>query len=395
MSYLERIASAAMQAWTCGDVLRAALDEGPSFPFRISLPSPRGRRLLGQFATARAAIDELHAASTGASFDVEYRSVGSRHAGSQRLPSAAIFASPAALAAFIGRADEYTAFAEFALDVARRDPALRAWLLRFPFEALEARSEWPRLSAVLGYFRARPRSGLHLRQLDIRGVDTKFIERNGVILRRLLDAVLPASAVDLEYSGATLSDFERRYGLASDTSPIRMRLLDPSLCPWEGVDDLTLPPAQFARLALPIERVLIVENKLNALTAPALERAIVVVGQGYRVAQIAAVPWLRRSRVLYWGDIDTHGFAILGALRAVQPETRSILMDEHTLLDHRELWSTEATQVAVEPPHLTDAERDVFHALLDHRHGANVRLEQERVGLSYASVALTSALGTD
>lgn len=40
--------------------------------------------------------------------------------------------------------------------------------------------------------------------------------------------------------------------------------------------------------------------------------------------------------VHYWGDLDTHGSAILDRLRAWLPQTRSFLMDRETLLDHRE-----------------------------------------------------------
>ncbi|NOR71388.1 MAG: hypothetical protein GQ532_17115, partial [Methylomarinum sp.] len=33
----------------------------------------------------------------------------------------------------------------------------------------------------------------------------------------------------------------------------------------------------------------------------------------------------------YWGDLDTHGFAILSRLRHYYPQVKSILMDEKTL----------------------------------------------------------------
>jgi hypothetical protein len=48
--------------------------------------------------------------------------------------------------------------------------------------------------------------------------------------------------------------------------------------------------------------------------------------------------WLRECEVLYWGDIDTHGFRILDQLRAVHPHVESVLMDEETLLAHRDAW---------------------------------------------------------
>ncbi len=42
---------------------------------------------------------------------------------------------------------------------------------------------------------------------------------------------------------------------------------------------------------------------------------------------LAQAGWLARCQVYYWGDIDTHGFAILDQLRTHIPHARSLLMD--------------------------------------------------------------------
>jgi len=40
--------------------------------------------------------------------------------------------------------------------------------------------------------------------------------------------------------------------------------------------------------------------------------ATVVFGLGYGIGkQLANASWLKEKNVLYWGDIDTHGFRIL------------------------------------------------------------------------------------
>jgi hypothetical protein len=44
---------------------------------------------------------------------------------------------------------------------------------------------------------------------------------------------------------------------------------------------------------------------------------------------------------LYWGGIDTHGFAILDRLRASIPGAALLLMDENTLQAHRHVWGQE------------------------------------------------------
>ncbi|NYT67857.1 Wadjet anti-phage system protein JetD domain-containing protein [Pusillimonas noertemannii] len=61
----------------------------------------------------------------------------------------------------------------------------------------------------------------------------------------------------------------------------------------------------------------------------------------YAVSALKALPWLRTAEVLYWGDIDTHGSAILDRARKTVPQIRSVLMDEATLLAHQSLWVQE------------------------------------------------------
>ncbi len=41
------------------------------------------------------------------------------------------------------------------------------------------------------------------------------------------------------------------------------------------------------------------------------------------------------------GDLDTHGFHILDQLRSHHPHARSIVMDQETLLAHRDFWVRE------------------------------------------------------
>ncbi|NHB84482.1 hypothetical protein G7085_07325 [Tessaracoccus sp. HDW20] len=52
---------------------------------------------------------------------------------------------------------------------------------------------------------------------------------------------------------------------------------------------------------------------------------------GFAAPSLAEVGWIRDAEVSYWGDLDTYGFQILGRVREVLPQTRSVLMDEATL----------------------------------------------------------------
>ena len=90
----------------------------------------------------------------------------------------------------------------------------------------------------------------------------------------------------------------------------------------------------------------------------------------------------------YWGDIDTHGFAILNQLRAHLPAAASLLMDEETLLAHRAHWGEEAAPTQHDLPLLTPQEAAVYDALRRDRHQPKVRLEQERIGYGWLCARL-------
>jgi len=101
---------------------------------------------------------------------------------------------------------------------------------------------------------------------------------------------------------------------------------------------------------------------------------------------------MRAAECTYWGDLDTHGFAILSRARLKLTQMESALMDEATLLGHRDLWVSENPQyAAAELPLLTPTEQAVYGGLKQQRWGMNVRLEQERIPWAYAWDALCGA----
>ncbi|EQD29999.1 Uncharacterized conserved protein UCP028408, partial [mine drainage metagenome] len=159
------------------------------------------------------------------------------------------------------------------------------------------------------------------------------------------------------------------------------RLLDPalpSLPGCEGLPDITLDAASFAALALPVERVFITENETNFLAFPEVADAIVVFGAGYGWEALSRASWLHRCHLHYWGDIDTHGFAILDQLRDYFPNAASFLMDRETLLAHRSHWGEEPDPARHDLARLTPEEAAVYDDLRFDRHQPRLRLEQER-----------------
>ncbi|MCU1566504.1 MAG: hypothetical protein JWQ56_1441 [Pseudarthrobacter sp.] len=104
------------------------------------------------------------------------------------------------------------------------------------------------------------------------------------------------------------------------------------------------------------------------------------------------VPW--DCAVLYWEDLDTHGFRILDQLRAVHPHVVSLLMDEATLLAHREAWVLEPSPSKVPLSRLSAEESALYEGLRTDAFGTAVRLEQELINWDWALGGTGRTLGT-
>lgn len=111
------------------------------------------------------------------------------------------------------------------------------------------------------------------------------------------------------------------------------------------------------------------------------------------IERLAQTDCLSGRKVLYCGDIHTHGFAILDRLRASMPHVRSPPMDAPTLLAHRHVCDCEASakRYSGDWSRLTGAERDLFDALREGSFGACLRLEHERIGYERATAAILAA----
>ena len=90
------------------------------------------------------------------------------------------------------------------------------------------------------------------------------------------------------------------------------------------------------------------------------------------------------------GNLDTHGFAILDRLRAWLPQTRSLLMDRQTLLEHRERWGVEDRPTRAALTRLTTDEHLLYSELVTDGFGERIRLEQERINWDWAQARLAS-----
>jgi hypothetical protein len=202
--------------------------------------------------------------------------------------------------------------------------------------------------------------------------------------------VLPPEAIDPTATGA--GRFAMRYGFLDKPILIRFRPLDPQ-CPilTRGfARDITLDAESFAQLDPKVSRVFITENEVNFLAFPRVSDSMVIFGAGYGFGMLSEADWLSRCHIHYWGDIDTHGFAILDQLRGRFNHAESFLMDRDTLLAFRSQWGVEDKPISRDLPRLTPDERTLYDDLRDNRLQRNLRLEQERIGFGWVESALSA-----
>lgn len=377
------------------------VDEPALFPLRLSLRMPRSLDLSERFDAVREWAAGLQqgrrggsAGATGAGgYRLVLREVRHRVIGQNSLPDEAWVDTLADALQLIGKGREAKAFAALLAETRARQPALLPWLRMHPLRALALADEWAQLLAMVGWMQVHPRPGVYLRQVDLPGIHSKFIEAQRAVLAELLDLALPTDAVDANVSGVTR--FAQRYGFRDKPARVRLRFLDPQHAAWApGADqDYTLLQENFARLDPAASRVFITENEVNFLAFPPATDSLVIFGAGYGFDALTQAAWLARRSLHYWGDIDTHGFAILDQLRAHFPHAQSFLMDRDTLLAHQPQWADEPQPTLRDLPRLNDAERRLYDDLRWLRlHATPVRLEQERIGFGWVERAV-AALG--
>ena len=302
-----------------------------------------------------------------------------RRLGTQRLPERLNLRDPAEVATLLGDGPRWERAQERFRQLVARWPRLEARLPRH-FSALAdySAADFDRLVVMLAWLEGHPNSDLYPRQLPIAGIDSKWIEARKSLIVDLL--------LHLRSSRSEATDFYVACGLRPLPTIMRLRILDMGLrWPLGGLTDIAAPVEDLAKLDLKISNLYIVENLQSGMAFGDLPRSVVIMGLGYSVDLLANLPWVVRAKSFYWGDIDTHGFAILNRARSYITTLESLLMDEETLVRHKELWGEEREQHSSDLlPLLTDAEQAVYQGLKQGRWGRQVRLEQERVTWEFA-----------
>jgi hypothetical protein len=351
------------------------------FPLAVPLGRISSRTIRDRFDDVRSWIS-LYLENDNMAPFLQWEEVNHRLFGKNKIPVRLVFPGMDELTLFLGKSqyNQWAAFKGALKKLDKADGRLEKWGKSHPLEILKESEDLDRLLRLWKWMTGHPRPGIYLRQIDLEGIDSKFTERHKRILSDWLDLTLPEESISREYRG--VGRFEERYGYRKKPELIRFRLLYESDA-WKGCDDISLPADQFCRLyssgEVPFRTVFVVENDICALSFPPLEGGMVVFGRGYHFDSWKNCRWLDKVRLFYWGDLDTHGFAILDQFRSLFPHTKSMLMDRETLMNHRSSWGDEPKQFIGELSHLTGEENALFEDLKFNRIEPNLRLEQEFV----------------
>lgn len=374
----EDVAARVKRRWDDGSLLRSYANAEPFAPIEVPLRGPTLAQIGDDIAAAR---DWVVALDGGRGNDVRYalewKTVGGRQIGRNAVPIRAVVSSYEQAWTLLGVVATVRRFDRLLTLTAQHKP-VRDWIASYPHRALSLVSEMPRLVAAYEWLDGHRHSQRYLRELSASGVDTKFAER----YRSDLAGMLGVSSSP----GGFLADL----GLRAKPSLLRLRLSS-SLGLPVPLTEVAARTDELAQLDVQPHVALIIENEISYLSAAVPPNGVVIWGKGFDVDNAGKLQWLAGADVIYWGDIDTHGFAILDRLRAWLPSARSVLMDRETLLTHRDRWVSEDRPAKSLLTRLTADEYRLYSELVEGGLGDGVRLEQERVDWSWVEQRLRLA----
>lgn len=234
---------------------------------------------------------------------------------------------------------------------------------------------------TIEWFIENPSSGLYMRQVDIEGVHTKWIEQN---ITPLFTALKLINTDDTELT------FEAYAGLVTAPATVRFRLIGSELNDFfHGATDITMPVKDLniigTKLGSLCSTIVILENEKPGLYFDNIEQGICIFGLGNAVTILEHIDFIRQCpKILYIGDLDIEGLYILNRLRKRIPQVESRYMNIQTFIDndmsavtYRPTFTNESLDA------LTDSERKLFDYLSEIKDsGCNNRLEHEFIKLA-------------
>ncbi len=199
--------------------------------------------------------------------------------------------------------------------------------------------------------------------------------------------------------GDPQSRLESHIGLMAEQAPVHVYLACPRLrAAAAGMNRFAASVATLNASVLAPRVVLVIENRKfgNSLDFQT-DGLAVIYGLGYGVTALADLRWnTTAQKVLYWGDLDRAGLAILASLRRAGVPAQAVLMDESTWARYpdqqHESVRNQGLNESEVPEGLEDPERALYIHLNEEyrRHGRDLQLEQEHIPMADAIAAISA-----
>jgi len=256
-----------------------------------------------------------------------------------------------------------------------------------------AADDYACLHRAVTWLTVNPSSGLFLRQLPIEGVHTKWLAAYSTLVLALLGDDVAEQSPD-----ARERSLHERLGLRTIPELVQVTLLDPALrAQFAGMRTFAATIDDLNRWREQPSQVLILNNRETAFAITNNhKRTAVLYGHDFHAGPYARINWVwTAERIVYWGDIDTASLQFVSDLRALGIPVRTVLTDTGTLHRYRRLAvEGELPRRNTAPPHITDAERELYERLAAYsaEHGTGLLLEQERLPWQEVYPTLTSSL---
>ena len=368
------------------DVVQALLRGETPFPLRLRYPRVKTtdtrEAILSDIATLKGeSVEQL-----GYGLTIQWAEINTMKYGRNPVPADISLATEADFFGYVGKRDEVRTIRIAAETLVQAFPDLQVQLpglWRFLRDG--SREFWQQIVRVVRFFKESPFPDRYIRELPVE-VPTKFIGENRVLIERLIGVVAPDSL------RSDRETFEERLGLKTPDALIECRLLDDGLLPGWHFRQFTVGLRDLNHLGeLPTHTVLITENRTNFLTLPLMVGTIALQGQGYAVSRLERAPFLKAKRILYWGDLDAHGFEILAVLRRAFPQVESLMMDAQTWArfpNYRGEGVASRNPPEQFLPFLDEQEVSLFTQISD----ADQRLEQEHIPQDYVNERLAQKM---
>jgi len=285
--------------WDKGEILVAALD--PSLVpegWTLTLNRPDSGALLEYFTEARTWVRDWETfleKPLNQLWQLLWQEIQHRQLGANKLPKSFHLPNSQAAAHFLQCTTELKEFLRWTNLISDSFPSLKPWMLKKPHRVLEVSQDWPRILSVLDWLRKHPRSGIYLRQLDLEGIHTKFVEGYRSLLVELAREIP-------KFSPASSADFMDRFGFLSKPLLVRFRFLDPLQAPVVQTStafqpaEWSLRSQDFGDLAPQVETILILENEVTWLSLPYMPNTLAIFGSGYGFQALKpALFWLQKK----------------------------------------------------------------------------------------------------